>query len=598
MTSRYIAMRSVHSVALLIGVSVVVFLLLHIVPGDPATVLLGEQSTPERLAEVRRALGLDQPLLHQYWRFVSHAVRGDFGDSIRAMRPVLPYVLAHLPATLELSAGALLLSLLVGLPLGMLSAIRRGSLWDSLSVTLALFAQSAPNFWIGVMLIYTFSVQWHLLPVSGRGTVAHVLLPSITLAIAFLGLIMRLTRSSMLEVLGQDYIRTAWAKGLSGRRVVTRHALKNAHHSDRDARGPPDRHIARRRRGYRDGLRVARYGLARGAGCLPAGLPCRPNDRALPRRSIRIYQLGRRRHLQPLGPAHPLPVTERRHSRHLVTWHRARRHRTAVAGAAVFTLILILAIGASGVAPANPLRQNIEARLQRPGWVDPTGHRAWLGTDALGRDVLSRLIYGSRISLIISLVSVACAGFLGFGAGLASGYYGGFVDAILMRVADLQLAFPFILLALAIIALLGPTLVNIMIVFAVTSWPVYARIVRGSVLTLRSQEFVLAARSVGRGHLGILLRHITPNALAPLIVIASFEVARMIIAESALGFLGLGVQPPTPTWGNMVADGRLYIRDAWWLAAFPGLAIMLIATSINLIGDGLRDLLDPRLRSE
>jgi peptide/nickel transport system permease protein len=227
-TSRYIAMRSMHSAALLIGVSVVVFLLLHIVPGDPATVLLGEQSTPERLAEVRRALGLDQPLLNQYWRFVSHAIRGDFGDSIRAMRPVLPYVLDHLPATLELSVGALVLSTAVGIPLGMLSAIRRGSLWDSISVTLALLAQSAPNFWVGVMLIYTFSVQWHLLPVSGRGTVAHVLLPSVTLAFAFLGLIMRLTRSSMLEVLGQDYIRTAWAKGLSGRRVVARHALKNA----------------------------------------------------------------------------------------------------------------------------------------------------------------------------------------------------------------------------------------------------------------------------------------------------------------------------------------------------------------------------------
>jgi peptide/nickel transport system permease protein len=291
-------------------------------------------------------------------------------------------------------------------------------------------------------------------------------------------------------------------------------------------------------------------------------------------------------------------VSEARTSGHLVTWHRARRHRTALAGAVVFSAILLFAVTANQIAPANPLRQNIEARLHRPGWVDPAGHKAWLGTDALGRDVLSRLIYGSRVSLVISLASVAFAGLLGFGAGLASGYYGGVVDTVLMRIADLQLAFPFILLALAIIALLGPTLVNIMIVFAVTSWPVYARIVRGSVLALRSQEFVLAARSLGRGHLGILLHHITPNALAPLIVIASFEVARMIIAESALGFLGLGVQPPTPTWGNMVADGRLYIRDAWWLAAFPGMAIMLIATAINLIGDGLRDLLDPRLRSE
>jgi peptide/nickel transport system permease protein len=224
----YIARRSLHSLLLLFGVSLVVFLLLHIVPGDPAQVLLGEQATPERVAEVRRALGLDRPLVEQYWRFLSRAAQGDFGQSIRAMRPVLPYVLQRLPATLELSIAAFLISAGLGIPLGVLAAVRRHSAWDRLSLNLALLAQSAPNFWVGLILIAVFSVKLHILPVSGRGTARHLVLPSITLAIFFIGLVVRMTRSGMLEVLAQDYVRTAWSKGLPARLVVFRHALKNA----------------------------------------------------------------------------------------------------------------------------------------------------------------------------------------------------------------------------------------------------------------------------------------------------------------------------------------------------------------------------------
>jgi peptide/nickel transport system permease protein len=234
------------------------------------------------------------------------------------------------------------------------------------------------------------------------------------------------------------------------------------------------------------------------------------------------------------------------------------------------------------------------ARLQAPGWSDGEGWTAWLGTDHVGRDILSRVIYGGRISLFISLTSVAGSLCLGFVLGLAAGFYGGPAEVLIMRLTDLQLAFPFILLALAIVALLGPSLPNIIVVFTVTSWPIYARVVRGSVLSLKALDFVSAARALGRHDLGILLRHIAPNTLAPLLVIAFFEVARMIITEAALGFLGLGVQPPTATWGNMLADGRDYIRDAWWLSAFPGLAIMVTSAGVNLLGDGLRDLLDPR----
>jgi peptide/nickel transport system permease protein len=225
---RYVVRRSLHSVGLLVGVSLVVFLLLHVVPGDPAQVLLGDQATPQRVAEIRTALGLDRPLPEQYWRFVSRAVQGDFGQSIRAMRPVLPYVVERLPATLELALGALLISTGLGIPLGVLAAARRRSAWDLSSTALALLAQSAPNFWVGLILIAVFSVKLGILPVSGRGGPAHLVLPSVTLAIFFLGLVVRLTRSGMLEVLAQDYVRTAGAKGLPERLVVFRHALKNA----------------------------------------------------------------------------------------------------------------------------------------------------------------------------------------------------------------------------------------------------------------------------------------------------------------------------------------------------------------------------------
>jgi peptide/nickel transport system permease protein len=270
------------------------------------------------------------------------------------------------------------------------------------------------------------------------------------------------------------------------------------------------------------------------------------------------------------------------------------RHRRTLLGAAMVVAVIVSAVGAGWLAPRDPLAQEILARLQPPGWSDGEGWTAWLGTDHVGRDILSRLLYGGRISLLISLTSVAGSLAIGLVLGLVAGFYGGFLETLIMRLTDLQLAFPFILLALAIVALLGPSLVNIIVVFTVTSWPIYARVVRGSVLALKQQDFVTAARALGRAERGILAWHVAPNTVAPLTVIAFFEIARMIITEAALGFLGLGVQPPAATWGNMLADGRDYIRDAWWLSAFPGLAIMLMAAGVNLLGDGLRDILDPR----
>ena len=272
------------------------------------------------------------------------------------------------------------------------------------------------------------------------------------------------------------------------------------------------------------------------------------------------------------------------------------RNRGALVGLFVVLVNVAAAVFAPAVAPHDPLDQDITRRLLPPAWLAGGSVEHVLGTDQLGRDILSRIIHGSRISLLIGLLSVAISLPAGVAAGLVSGYAGGRFDDVVMRVADVQLAFPFILLAITIAGVLGPSPRNVVLILAVGGWVVYARITRGQVLSLREKEFIEAARGLGMGHARVLLRHILPNVLTPIIVVGTFAVAQMILLETSLSFLGLGVQPPTPSWGGMLNDGRGYITIAWWLTTFPGAAIMLTVLGINFLGDWLRDLLDPRLQ--
>jgi len=273
------------------------------------------------------------------------------------------------------------------------------------------------------------------------------------------------------------------------------------------------------------------------------------------------------------------------------------RNRGALAGLLVVLANIVGAVFAPALAPHNPLDQDIARRLLPPAWLSGGSVGHLLGTDQLGRDILSRIIHGSRISLLIGLLSVAISLPVGTTIGLVSGYVGGRLDDAMMRLADVQLAFPFILLAITIAGVLGPSPRNVILILAVGGWVVYARITRGQVLSLREKEFVEAARSLGMAHTRLLLRHILPNVLTPVIVVGTFAVAQMILLESSLSFLGLGVQPPTPSWGGMLNDGRGYITIAWWLTTFPGAAIMLTVLGLNFLGDWLRDLLDPRLQN-
>jgi peptide/nickel transport system permease protein len=258
-------------------------------------------------------------------------------------------------------------------------------------------------------------------------------------------------------------------------------------------------------------------------------------------------------------------------------------------------VIIASAIIVPLISPFDPYGQDLRGRLNAPGWVNESSNQQFiLGTDQLGRDILTRVTLAARLSLTISLVSVAGAGLLGTLLGLIAGFYGGYFDDVLMRLADLQLALPLILLALVIVALLGPSMTNVVLVFIITGWPIFARTVRASTLSLRDREFIEAARCLGCPNWHILLKHILPNVARPLIVIASFELGKVIIYESSLGFLGMGAQPPTPTWGNMMAEGRRYLDTAWWLAFYPGMMLVLTAAAANYIGDGLNELFDPR----
>ncbi len=274
---------------------------------------------------------------------------------------------------------------------------------------------------------------------------------------------------------------------------------------------------------------------------------------------------------------------------------RFARSRLAAGGLVVVSLVVFTALFAPWLVPHDPQAQDIMLRLLPPLSQSPDGFYL-LGTDALGRDLLSRLIIGSRVSLLVGASAVLVSGTIGIVLGLVAGYEDRYAGRVLMGITDIQLAIPFLVLALAVVAVLGASLFNLIVVLGVTNWVQFARVVRAEVLVLRTREFVLAARALGAAPARVVLRHILPNVSSSILVIASLLVAKMILFESSLSFLGLGVPPSTPTWGSMIADGRNYIARAWWVAAIPGFAIFVTVVALNLVGDRLRDMLDPKLR--
>jgi len=285
-------------------------------------------------------------------------------------------------------------------------------------------------------------------------------------------------------------------------------------------------------------------------------------------------------------------TSNKKRSQWVEVCRRLKRNKMAVLGLIILIILVLLAVFADVIANYDNvvIKQNLAHRLQGPS----AAH--WLGTDEFGRDIFARLVHGTRVSLQVGIVAVGISIVIGGILGAVAGYYGGKLDNTIMRIMDIFLAVPSILLAIAIVSALGPSIINLMLAISISSVPSYARIVRASVLSIRDQEFIEAAKAIGASNTRIIFRHIIPNSLAPVIVQATLGVASAILSTAGLSFIGLGIQPPAPEWGSMLSGGRQYLRYAWWVTTFPGVAIMITILSLNLLGDGLRDALDPRLK--
>src|SRR5947209_5734851 len=520
----FLARRLVQLVPTLFFVSVLIFALQQLLPGDPALVMAGEERDPAVIEQIRKQYRLDQPVPVQYVYWVKGVLSGDLGESLRIKVPVRDLIAQKLPVTLQLASMAIVIAFLIGIPAGIVSAVKKGTAWDYGANLFALWGISTPNFWLGIMLIFLFSIELGWLPASGyvplsenwRASLASTIMPAFVLGNAIAAILMRHTRSAMLTVLESDYVRTARAKGLLERTVILKHAMRNAL------------------------TPVITLGALE-LGTLLSGA-------VLTEQIFSIPGFGK-----------------------LIVDAVFNRDYAVVQGVVLVT-----------------------ATIYRVRKAPSLAH--WFGTDDVGRDVLSRVIYGARASLLAGCISIVIALSIGVPLGLIAGYLGGFVDAVLSRITDAMLAIPFLILAIALAAFLGPSLGNAMIAIGVTTTPIFVRLTRGQVMAVKVEDYVEAARAIGNPRWRIALFHILPNILPALLVQGTLSIAAAIIAEAALSFLGLGQQPPAPSWGSMLNSAQRFLTTASWMAIWPGLAIFLTVLSFNLVGDGLRDALDPKER--
>jgi peptide/nickel transport system permease protein len=672
----FLVRRILLVIPVVLGVSLLVFFLIHMIPGDPAVLMLGESAHPADIEKLQHDLGLDQPLGKQLLTFLNGLIHFDLGKSLHGRKAVTQILMERFPATIELTLISLLVAILIAFPLGIISAVRARTVVDTGSMFFALLGVSMPNFWLGPLLILLFSIKLDLLPVFGKDNWTSYILPAITLGTALAAILTRMIRSSLLEVIQSQYITTAYAKGLSPRIVILKHALRNAlipvvtilglqlgsllggsiitetifswpgvgreliqaiqgrdypvvqgcvlfisffyvmvnlltdlTYGFLDPRIQME--IQKQRKTGLTGsvwriIRMHPRSAVTAAGLLIAGwIVYRIEPAALAALRQIPMELFRGLSSVPEGLAAGLWkwVILLINTLILVSipwgfwmwrkqdprsWRRFARTRSAWAGLLITSGFLLLGLIGPMITPYDPLAQDLTHRLESPG------NDHLLGTDDTGRDLLSRILDGSRISvkvgLIVTVVSVVAGTLIGMIAGLAGGWF----DEAVMRCVDILLAFPGILLAIALVAVLGPDINNVILALCLMGWVGYARLARAQVLTAREEDYIEAARSLGASPVRLIFQHLLPNIIAPIVVQATLGMAGVIIAEAGLSFLGLGVQPPAPSWGGILNSGVEFFREGPHLTLFPGIAIMIVVMGLNFFGDGLRDALDPR----
>ena len=587
----YILKRLVTLIPVLFGISLLVFFLIHLVPGDPAKTLLGSHVTDQAVAELHHKLGLDKPLWQQYLSFLGRLLHGDLGDSYQYNTSVSSLVWHDLAPTLWLIVVGSVFAVLISVPLAVWAASRQNKLADNAIRTIPLIGLGMPAFWLGIMLVLLLSLKVGAFPASGFGDgltnhVKSIILPALTVALALVPILVRSLRASMLRVLQSDYVVTARSKGISTSRVVlaSRAAQRGhlVHHRPRREHRLPDRVDA----GRREGVRPQRHRVPHDHRDLQPRLPHRPGRHPDLRGHGRPREPDdrpRARRARSPGAAVVTALPFPGRTATLQGRKSRRKHNVPlIAGLVLFGLIVLAAVLAPLLTSWDPIQQDLLHPRLPPG---SPGHL--LGTDQFGRDVFSRLLYGARVDLKVGVLAVVSPFIIGTVLGLISGWFGGWSDTFIMRVVDVVVAFPFFVLVIALVFALGAGTGSIYVAITMVGWVAYCRIVRGETLVAKEQEYTLAARASGLPTWRILLRHLLPNVVLQAIVYSMSDIVLTILAIVTLGYLGLGVPPPTPDWGSMIQDGQQFLLTQWYLATIPGLAVVVTGLALALIADGL-----------
>ena len=599
------------SCIVLLGVSMLIFAIARIIPGDPARIALGPSATAESVAKLRAELRLDETIAVQYGHFLSELAQGDLGISLYTNRPVVVDIAQFLPATLELIFVAGAMMIVIGLPLGIASARWRGTWIDNAIRMIALLGVSAPSFVWAVILMLLFAYFLPLFPIAGRisdtyaiqqvtgflfldtliagnlnafGNAAwHIILPAFALALSGIGQTARLTRANMVETYDKPYIEMAHSYGVPDRRIANRYAFKPSLIPSLTIIGLDfaamlgNAFLVEAVFAWPGTLALRRLGHpAQGPGCHRRHGAHHLGD--LPDHEPHRRCAGH--HHQ---PAHPLRA--RADMRRAVTILAS--NPLSLLGLILVGIILICAIFADFIAPFPEHRGTV---VDFANFNQPPRWPHLMGTDLVGRDLFSRVIYAYRISLILGVVVLGIAVPVGVTVGLIAGYFGRYTEFALMRVTDVFLSIPPLVLAMSIMGVLEPTLINGMLAVTAMWWPWYARLVYNMTRGEKEEGYVLAAELIGASRLHVMFREVLPNCFPSIVTKMTLDLGFIILIASSLSFLGLGVQPPTPDLGSMVADGAKYLPDSWWLTIFPSLAILIAVFGFNLIGDALREL--------
>jgi len=668
---------------------------MDLTPGTIIDNMISEAMTEADIEALRIQFNLHRPMIYRYGLYMLNLVRGDLGVSDFTQISVWNTYISRLPNTLLLSFSALIIGSLTAIPLGIFAARRAGRVADNVTTTFSLIGMSMPSFWLGLLLMLLFSYTLGWLPASGnREGIRSLILPAVCSGLILMATATRQTRSSMLEVLKADYLRTARAKGVPEESVIRRHALGNAWIPIVTTIGsslciqlagavvieqvfawPGIGRMAAEAVFARDvttttgvviltsilyvlvqllvdllyafidpRIKAQYISVGKKKKRVPISADINRQTDNQPVAVLAVEDVGHGDSKQPQSAGYRIPTTHvapiaqlpgndlpekelsdemwksfvtrvgfdeiqkglatgyddanvglvvkkyRKRSQIGDIFYRIRKNKGAMAGLLIFAMLVVAFFASMVISWESITAMNARARFSTPG------SQFWFGADAFGRDLFLRVIYGTRYTMAIGLGSVALAAIFGVSAGCFAGYYGGKVDDVIMRCSDVLASIPGMLLGMVIMTMLGPSLRNLIIAVGVQAIPIYVRITRASILTVRNNEFVEAAKAIGLSNFRIVFSQVLPNGLSPIIVTITASLGLAIIVASSLSFLGFGVPVPHPEWGALISDAKEFARIAPHLMLFPGLFIMLVVLAFNLLGDGLRDALDPKLK--